>query len=85
MYTDAYSKHVFVIFQNLPLLGLWDQFNFGAADPKATIKHCTDKYLLDAYLEGSPKLSEIGLASLHESKYIKSLLCREIPASVSFL
>lgn len=81
VYTDAHSQHIFVILQNLPLLGLRDQFNLGAAGPRAAIKHCADKYLLDASLEGSQKLSEIGLAGLDGSQYIKSLLCRESPAS----
>lgn len=45
---QAHTQHLFVI-QNLPLLRLWDQCNLGASGPKATIKYCTEKYLLHAY------------------------------------
>lgn len=45
---QTHTQHLFVI-QNLPLLCLWDQWNLGASGPKATIKYCTENYLLDAY------------------------------------
>lgn len=31
IHTDTQTQQIFVIIQNLPLLGLWDQFNLGAA------------------------------------------------------
>lgn len=74
---QIHTQHLFVI-QNLPLLSLWGQWNLGASGPKATIKYFTEKYLLDAYQEGSQKLSEMGLLGLDESEYVKGPLWREL-------